>query len=44
MTDRYENRQRDFMLDVERKETYDGQIIIYVKKCKKYVRGKRFKY
>lgn len=44
MEDRYQNNQKDFMLEVERTETYDGKIIIYVKKCKKYICGKKFKY
>ena len=32
------------MSEIEEKETYDGKKIIYVKKCKKYIHGKKFKY
>lgn len=40
---RYENIQKNFMEEVTRKPNSDGELVIYVQKCSKFVKFKPFK-
>lgn len=40
---RYENVQTKYMLKVNRKPNKDGNLVIYVEKCKRYIRFTPYK-
>ena len=40
---RYKNIEKDYMEQVERKQNKDGDTVIYVEKCTKFLQCKPFK-
>ena len=40
---RYQNIQKEFMEKVNRKPNSDGDLVIYVEECKKFIKFKPFK-
>ena len=40
---RYNNIHKNFMIEIDKMNTKDGKVVIYVQKCSKF-KGRKFKY